>query len=72
MGESVAMTSGPGGLAGGPGVPSSPGSQADPPTPWGPLCPTFLILTIDPGLRPGEAGRQRDDWVCGDSVVPGA
>lgn len=56
----------------GPGVPSSPGSQADPPTPWGPLRPTFLLLTIDSGLRPGEAGGQRDDWVCGDPVVPGA
>lgn len=72
LGGSVAMTSGPGGLAGSPSVPSSPGSQADPPTPWGSLRPTFLLLTIDSGLRPGEAGRQRNDWVCGDPVVSGA
>lgn len=47
------------------------------PTGWpihslGPLHPLFLILAADPGLRPSQAGRQRDDWIRGDPVVPGA
>ncbi|XP_069437937.1 mitogen-activated protein kinase 12 isoform X2 [Ovis canadensis] len=39
----------------------------------GPLCPPPpLTLAVDPGLRPGPAGRQRDDRLRGDPVVPRA
>lgn len=70
--RSVVVTSGPVGLAGAPVPLGSAGPQAGPPTPPGHLCPTFLILASDPGLWPGPAGRQRDDWICDDPVVPGS
>ncbi|XP_027824056.1 mitogen-activated protein kinase 12 isoform X3 [Ovis aries] len=39
----------------------------------GPLCPPPpLTLAVDSGLRPGPAGRQRDDRLRGDPVVPRA